>query len=128
MDKNDRRKYPRIQIYDPISYLSLDHHGNIQNQNIALARDISQSGIGIITTHEIKSAYVLLMFVDLKNKLVEIEGYAVYCIKQGSYKYNTGIELMGSPQERIAFVKKLVESYHYREEENRLVISKKLLN
>ena len=65
MDKNNRRKYPRIQIYDPISYLSLDHHGNIQDQNIAVARDVSRGGIGIITTHKIKSAHVLLMFVDL---------------------------------------------------------------
>ena len=128
MGKIDRRKYPRIQIYDPISYLCLDCHGTIENQDMGVARDVSQKGVRIETTHEIKSEYVLLMFVDLNNQLSEIEGRVVYCRKNHYGKFDTGIELMGSPQEQIAFVKKLVKSYHYRKEENRLVISEPFRN
>ena len=35
MGNEERRKYPRIQIFDPISYLSLDSDGKTVLQNVA---------------------------------------------------------------------------------------------
>jgi hypothetical protein len=123
MEKIDRRKYPRVQICDPISYLCIDAKGTVFDQNIGVARDVSQNGIQIETFHEIKSEYALLMFFDLAKNPLEVRGKVIYCKKNESGQFNIGFKLQGTAKENILFVTALVRSYHYQKEKSRLVIT-----
>jgi hypothetical protein len=128
MGENERRKYSRVQIYDPISYLSKDSKGKVLGYNIAVVRNVSQSGIQIETFQPISSDNISLMFFDLNNKEIEIKGEVVYCAKNDCGQYNIGIHLVGTAAENLQFIKALVKSYHYKKEESRLVISPGILN
>ena len=128
MGEKERRKYSRVQIYDPISYLSKDSKGKVLGYNIAVVRNVSQTGIQIETFQAISSDNISLMFFDLDNKEIEIKGEVVYCAKNDCGQYNTGIHLVGKAAENLQFIKALVKSYHYKKEESRLVISPGILN
>jgi hypothetical protein len=123
MENIERRKYPRVQIYDPISYQCLDSKGDLLDQNIGVARNISQDGIQIETYKEVDAEFLLLMFIDLNKNVIEIKGQAIYCLKKESGQFKTGIRLKGTPKEKIQFVKALIKYYHHNNEESRLVIS-----
>jgi len=128
MGEKERRKYSRVQIYDPISYLSKDSKGKVLGYNIAVVRNVSQTGIQIETSQPISSDNISLMFFDLGNNEIEIKGEVVYCTKNDSGQYNIGIHLAGTAAENLQFIKALVKSYHYKKEESRLVISPGILN
>jgi hypothetical protein len=127
MENKERRKYPRVQIFDPISYLSLDS-GSEKLQNVAVVRDVSQTGIQMEAFVEVKSKKLSLMFFDMYRNQIEVKGKVIYCRKNESDQYSIGIQLIGNESENLRFVKALVKSYHYQKEKSRLVISPGLQN
>lgn len=114
MEKIDRRKFPRIKICNPISYDSVDQNGILLDQNMGVARDISQNGILLETAQVIQSKYIYLIFVDLENNLIRIPGRVVFSVKNKSGNFKNGINFHGEHEENIAFAKKLVQAYHYQ--------------
>ena len=114
MEKLDRRKFPRIKICNPISYDSVDQNGILQDQNMGVAMDISQNGILLETAQVIQSKYIYLIFVDLENNLIRIAARVIFSVKNKSGNFKSGINFQGSPEENIAFAKKLVQAYHYQ--------------
>ncbi|MDH3886107.1 MAG: PilZ domain-containing protein [Desulfobacterales bacterium] len=128
MGEKERRKYSRVQIFDPISYLGKDSKGKVIGYNIAVVRNVSQTGIQIETFQAISSDNISLMFFDLANKEIEIKGEVVYCTKNDAGQHNIGIRLVGTAAENLQFIKALVKSYHYQKEKSRLVISPGILN
>ncbi len=123
MVKLDRRKYPRVQIHNRISYSCLDSKNKLLDPNVGFVRNVSQNGVCIETVCNIKSVYVILMFIDMENNLTRIKGKVAYRRKADSGKFMTGIRIQGTDLENLQFVKKLVKSYHYQKGESRLVNS-----
>ncbi len=119
MADKERRKYPRVPICDPISYVTLDSKGNELSQNLGAVQNASQNGINIETFEALDSKFILLSFVDLDKKLVEIKGRIVYTRQKGSGKFESGISLKGSSAEKLQFIKKLVRTYHYTKKDPR---------
>jgi hypothetical protein len=128
MKIEDRRKYPRVQIFDPISYLSLDSDGKTIHQNVAVVRDVSQTGIKIEAFMEIKAKTLSLMFFDMYKNQIEVKGRVVYCKKDESGQFSIGIELVGNEAENLRFVRALVKSYHYQKEKSHLTIAPGIQN
>ncbi len=114
MEKIDRRKFPRIKICNPISYDSVDRNGILLDQNMGVALDISQNGILLETAQVIQSKYIYLIFVDLENNLIRIAARVIFSVKNKNGNFKSGINFQGSPEENIAFAKKLVQAYHYQ--------------
>ena len=115
----ERRKYPRVPICDPISYVTLDSKGNELNSNLGAMQNASQNGINIETFEALDSEFILLSFVDLDKKLVEIKGRIVYSRQKKTGKFESGISLKGTSAEKLQFIKKLVRTYHYTKNEPR---------
>ena len=128
MKKEERRKYSIVRIYDPISYLSLDEGGEILEQNVAVVRNVSQTGIQIETFLPIRSEYISLMFFDMAQNQIEVIGEVIYSERNDSGQYNIGIRFVGKARVNLRFVKALVKSYHYQKEKSSMVISPGLQN
>lgn len=128
MGNTERRKYPRVQIFDPISYLSLDSDSEIIHQNVAVVRDVSQTGIQMEAFLEVKSKKLSLMFFDMHKNQIEVKGKVVYCRRNESGQFSIGIQFIGNETENLRFVKALVKSYHYQKEKSRLAISPGIQN
>jgi hypothetical protein len=128
MGNEDRRKNPRVQIFDPISYLSLDSDGETIHQNVAVVRNVSRTGIQIEAFLEIRSKKLSLMFFDLNKNQIEVKGKVVYCKRNKSGQFSIGIHFIGNEAENLRFVRALVKSYHYQKEKSCLVISPGIQN
>jgi len=128
MGNEERRKYPRVQIFDPISYLSLDSDGETIHQNVAVVRNVSRTGIQIEAFLEIRSKKLSLMFFDLNKNQIEVKGKVVYCKRNKSGQFSIGIHFIGNEAENLRFVRALVKSYHYQKEKSCLVISPGIQN
>ena len=120
MGNEERRKYPRVQIFDPISYLSLDSDGKTIHQNVAVVRDVSQTGVRIEAFMEVKAKNLSLMFFDMHKNQIEVKGKVVYCKKNEYGQFSIGIQLIGNEAENLRFVRALVKSYHYQKEKSHL--------
>ena len=114
MEKVDRRKFPRVKIFNPISYDCVDQDGNLTDQNMAIALDISQNGILLETSHILESKYIYLLFVDMDNKLIRITGRVIFSVKKKDGKFKTGINFQGDHKENIQFAKKIVQACNYQ--------------
>ena len=110
----DRRKYPRVDVFSSISYICIDKNGNIVSQNMGVVLNVSQNGVLLEASCLVESEYVMLMAVDFNNKLIEIKGKIEYCRKNKSDKFKAGISLQGTHEENVRFVKKLLKAHRYR--------------
>jgi hypothetical protein len=105
MDNKDRRKYPRVAIFDPISFTCTDSKDNVLEEDIGVALNACQNGIQIESFRKIDS--------ELEMKNIEIKGKVIYSRKTESGVFKTGIRLLASHEKNVEFVKNLVKFYHY---------------
>ena len=113
----EHRKFPRVETCNLISYLSIMENGEITDQSIGRALNISQGGIHIESPRLILSEHVSLMSVDLDNNLIEIKGTVVYSKENGSGMIGYGIRFQGQHNENIQFAIKLIKVFHHRKHE-----------
>ena len=110
----EKRKYPRVRIFNVISYVGYDANDDMLEQNIGVAIDISQSGLLIEAAEKVESEYLSLVASTQNDKLIEIEARVAHCREMDSGKYQMGITLQGSQEDNIRFVKELIRSFYYR--------------
>lgn len=101
----ERRRHPRIRIYHPISYVGMDENGNILEQQMGVALDISQSGILIESIQKVESTILLIMAVGPTKDMIEIKGNVAYCRVSVKGKFNVGVRFQGSREDKIRFAK-----------------------
>ena len=107
------RTYQRVRINKGLSYNGLDADRNVIDRYMGVALNISQNGIQLETDLMITTELILLMFFDYNSQYIATKGKVVYSNKDASGKFKTGIQLQGTKEENLQFVKKLLKTYHY---------------
>ena len=110
----EQRKYPRVETCNLISYLLIRTNGEITEQGMGRALNISQGGILLETTRLISSEHISLMAVDLDNNLIEIKGNVVYSRGNGFGMIQNGVRFEGQHDEIIQFAARLIKAFHIR--------------
>ncbi len=121
MKKLDRRKFPRIKVFNPIAYDCMDKNGVLVNQNMGIALDISQNGILLETAQMIQEKNIYLLFVDLEDNMTRIIGRVVFSVKNKDGNFKSGINFQGDSDANIAFATRLIQAYQQIESEPILV-------
>jgi hypothetical protein len=112
MSNEEKRKYPRVPTSNIVSYVCIDKEGRELDQGMGKTVNISQGGVLLETTRPIESEYILLMTIDLNNKVVQTKGEVVHMRSVGSGKYFTGIRFQGDREHIIQVVKSFIIDYH----------------
>ncbi len=113
----ERRQYPRVKINNLTSYVGKRANGEILEQNMGKALNVSQSGIFLETPQIVFSEFISLMSVDQNNNLVEIMGEVVYSTIYKAGTCGVGIRFEGMHTENIQFVTKLIKVFNIRKYE-----------
>ena len=87
----ERRKETRTRINYPIYFVCVDYNGNESDQDMAIALDISESGMLIETSKQIQANSIKIMSTTTKDKVISVKGAIVYSYEFESGKYRTGI-------------------------------------
>ena len=99
----ERRIYPRVKTCNLISYMAIREDGEISDQGVGRALNISQNGIFLEKSRSVFSEYISLMSVYLDNNLIEIKGKVMYSKLNESGMIGNGIRLQGQHHENIQF-------------------------
>ena len=118
MKEKDRRKHPRVDIFNPISYSGIDSDGKILVQNISVALNASNNGIMIESFSEVQTEKIRLRFINYDQKPIEIKGKVIYCTQKKPGIFQIGVRLMGTDYENLQFVMQLVRFYELKKEES----------
>jgi hypothetical protein len=111
-EKKERRKYPRVETSNLVSYSCLDKNNKEMDLCMAMAIDVNQLGAKIETYQEILSDNIHLTAIDGENHLIEIVGKIVHTHRTEYGRYELGITLVGSKAERTNFALKLIDACH----------------
>lgn len=124
----ERRKCPRIEIENDVSYILFNADQKIIDQGKGKTLDLSQSGTLLETEKPLNGSFVILITLDLEGKRAKVEGQVASTResdKPGCYR--TGIEFVGSRDEQIHAVVAFVKVYNRckQRERNKKVYSVK---
>ncbi len=111
--RNARRSPQRIALSVPVSCISLDAEDRPLNFYIGLITTVGPAGLGLEVFCSAVPECVLVSFINLDNRDVQIKGKVVGSEKNGSGKTRLELELAGTHQEVTDFIAQLVKSYHY---------------
>ena len=114
MENLVHRTFPRVEINKSVSYNCFDMNCNVIDRYMGVALNVSQNGIQLETDCMIHTKHILLMFFDFNSNYVSAKGKVVYSSKDASGKFKSGINLYGTPEENLQFIKTLIKSYHYQ--------------
>ena len=106
MTSENKRKHQRIASLN-LSYICLDENDNIVKQGMGRTLNISESGILLETHFPIKSDYLVLLTIALKEDLLEIKGKPIHVRSKETGKFEVGIEFLEPDQDSI----RLLESF-----------------
>ncbi len=118
MKAKNRRKSPRVEIFNPIAYSGIDSDGKILVQNISVALNASNNGIMIESFSEVKTERIRLRFINYDQKMLEIKGKVIYCTQKKPGLFQIGVQLLGTDYENLQFVMQLVRFYELKKEES----------
>lgn len=103
----------RVALSVPVSCISLDHEDRPLNFYIGLITTVGPAGLGLEVFCSGVPERVLVSFINLDNRDVQIRGRVVASETNGSGKTRLELALAGTHQEVADFTAQLVKSYHY---------------
>ncbi|MCF8025052.1 MAG: PilZ domain-containing protein [Desulfobacteraceae bacterium] len=116
----ERRKYPRIETENDVSYVLFNADREVIDQGKGKALDLSQSGTLLETEKPLNGSFVILMTLDLEGKKVKVQGRVANIRKSDKPGcYRTGIEFVGSRDEQIEAIVAFVKAYNRRKQRDR---------
>lgn len=90
----ERRFSERMNVTMPVSVLALDDEMNpLDYRYHAVTRDISTTGVGLVTTNPIGRTHVQLTFEPYHGELFTVDSKVVYCNNIGYY-FQIGCEFI----------------------------------
>jgi len=107
----ERRKHPRVEINNLISYVCIDDSGNKTKEGRGKALNISQGGILIEAEDSFKWQDTLELAIEIEDESVSIKGKVIYCNPDDFGKYRTGIQFLESNEKILSFVINLLKTY-----------------
>ncbi len=111
-ERKERRKYPRVETNNLISYSCLDETGHELAQCLARVLDINPLGAKIETYQEVLSENIQLTSVDVDDNLIDIIGQVVHAHRAEDGKYEIGVSFRGTSPENTDFALKLIAVCH----------------
>ena len=106
----ERRSSLRQIINYPVWVICDDAKDDQDDQCIAYALDISESGMLIESFMVIWGQTIKILASATEKKIIEIVGDIVYTDNSAEGKFKVGIRFIGSERENSLFSKKLIEA------------------
>ena len=111
MEFKERRKHPRVEINNLISYICIEDSGNKTKEGRGKALNISQGGILIETNDSFEWQDILQLAIKVEDELISIKGKVIYCNAHDFGKFRTGIQFLETNEKILSFVVNLLKTY-----------------
>jgi len=107
----ERRKHPRVENQNLLSYVSKDDSGNPIKEGTGKTINISKRGILIETHNAFEWQDILLIGITTEDDLIRVKGKVIYCIAADFGMFRTGIQFLEPDEKILSFVIILLKTY-----------------
>ena len=111
MEFKERRKHPRVEINNLISYICIDDSGNQTKEGRGRAININQRGILIETHDSFEWLDILILTINIEDESVSIKGKVIYCNAAIFGKFRAGIQFLETNRKIVTFMSGLLKMY-----------------
>jgi c-di-GMP-binding flagellar brake protein YcgR len=111
LEFKERRKHPRVEINNLISYICIDDSGNKTKEGRGKALNISQGRILIETNDSFEWQDTLELSIEIEDESVSITGKVIYCNADDFGKFRSGIQFLETNEKILSFVINLLKTY-----------------
>ncbi len=112
MEESERRKHPRIETSNTVSYVCVDVDGNEVSEGFGSALDLSLGGVKLTSREPLETPYVLLLVIDLEEEVLEVKGRVIYSRKKDGGGYLAGIQFIDTEEKHHKAIRNFVKMYH----------------
>lgn len=89
--KKEKRRFPRLESVNLVSYTQLDDEQNPMDMGICKSLDLSVGGVTIETHKPLMVNSSLEMVIALGERLIKSKGRVVHSRKMGRERYDVGV-------------------------------------
>ena len=111
MSITERRKHPRVETHNFLSYVCKDDSGNPIKEGAGKTINISKGGILIETHNSFEWEDKLLMAIHVEDDIIRVKGKVVYCNAADLGMFRTGIQFLEPDEKILSFVISLMKTY-----------------
>jgi hypothetical protein len=119
----ERRTSQRQIINYPVWVICIDAKDDQDDQCIASALDISESGMLIESPAILRGQAIKILASTSEKRIIEIVGSIVYTDHSVEGKFKVGIRFIGSDHENLFFSEKLVEASRLLDADRQQVVN-----
>ena len=101
---DDKRKNPRIQSTNLISYVSCDENDQVIRQGMGRTLNLSEGGILLETHVPIDPHHVVTLTIALEDELMEFKGRIAHSTEREDGGFTTGIKFIEMSEEKRQFL------------------------
>ncbi|MGM0663637.1 MAG: PilZ domain-containing protein [Thermodesulfobacteriota bacterium] len=107
----ERRKQPRIETSNTVSFICLDEDGNEVREGLGTALNLSLGGIKLATREPVETPYVILLVIDLEEEVLEVKGRVAYSRRGDGGTFLTGIQFVDTEEKHHKAIRNFVKTY-----------------
>ena len=105
MDDHEKRKSPRIDSHNLISYTCIDENDAPIGQGMGRTLNISEGGILLETHVFIDPQYIVSFTISFEDEMMDIRGKVTYHKKRDDGKFESGIQFIETDKPKIRMLK-----------------------
>lgn len=112
MATQDKRKAPRVDSLNLISYVVFDEADNAVRQGMGRTLNISKTGICLDTYKPLSRRQKVSLTIGLKDNLVDIIGRVVHVRKRKNGRFDNGIDFVEMDQNQQTVLNLFLTAYY----------------
>ena len=108
MTADEKRRAPRIDSHNLLSYVCHDENNLELTQGMGRTLNVSEGGILMETHIYMDPRYMMALTIAMEDDLMEIKGKITYCKKREDGKFETGIRFIEINEAKVKFLKQFI--------------------
>lgn len=111
----EKRNHPRIETQNIVTYFLYDEKGKKVDEGKGFTKNLSLSGVLLVTDKPLPGMYIILMTIDLLGNKVKVRGIVAHTRKNSnSNLYLSGIKFSGNEDQSREAIVVFVKVYQHR--------------
>ncbi|MDY7037122.1 MAG: PilZ domain-containing protein [Thermodesulfobacteriota bacterium] len=104
----EKRKKPRIDSHNLLSYICFDENDQEVKQGMGRTLNVSEGGILMDTHVPFDKKAILSLTIGMEDDLMDIKGKIAFCRKRKAGHFETGIQFLDLDEEKLRSLKQYI--------------------
>jgi len=108
MTTTEKRKKPRINSHNILSYICFDENDKEVKQGMGRTLNVSEGGILMDTHVPFDKRHTVSLTIGMEDDMMDIKGKIAFCRKRKDGNFETGIQFLDLDEEKLRSLKQFI--------------------